>query len=157
MATKKKTLVGRILASIANALSFFWKKSDEVLLKAIEIASQAVINAKLIDATHIGDIVAFLIPGTKDDELLAKLRAAIPKIVEAADLAGTFVNVKDPNEKLKIIFTLINKGTVDQKKMFYFGLARLFIEVVADGELTQSEIVRITDYVYEDILKKQAA
>ncbi len=113
---------------------------------------------KAITDSHLGDVLTSIIPGTVDDKIYAKLKEFIPKAVSAIALADEFANIQDPNEKLRAILAKINVAPTEGKKVFYTGFARLFLECIADGDLSWVDSGRLADYYYEnEHLLKEAA
>jgi hypothetical protein len=153
-----KTAVGRILQSIGRTIAKLFGTLDETTKILVRVSKEVVNNMKLIDETHVGDILTALIPGNVDDKIYAKLKDLIPKALDAIALAEEFANIADPNEKMRAILLKINSSTSEGKKIFYTGLAALFLELTADGDLSWADSGKLTGYYYEnEHLLKQAA
>lgn len=153
-----KTAVGRLLQKIGNSISQFFGGLDIATKALIKVSKEVVNNMKLIDESHIGDVLTALIPGNADDKAYAKLKEFIPKALDAIALAEEFTNITDPNEKMRAILVKINSSNTTGKKFFYTGLAQLFLELIADGDFSWSDAGRLSGYYYEnEALLKEAA
>lgn len=153
-----KTAVGRLLQKIGNAIASFFTKLEPATKTLVKVAKEVVNNMKLIDESHIGDVLTALIPGNVDDKILAKLREAIPKAVDAIAIAEEFTNITDPNEKLRYVLSKVNSATTNGKKLFYTGLATLLLELIADGDFSWVDAGRVSGYYYanEHLLNEAA-
>lgn len=153
-----KTAVGRLLQKIGNTIAKIFGGLDIATKTLVKVAKEVVNNMKLIDESHIGDVLTALIPGNVDDKIYAKLKEAIPKAVDAIAIAEEFTNITDPNEKLRYILAKVNSATTDGKKLFYTGLAQLLLELIADGEFSWVDAGRVSGYYYQnEHLLKEAA
>lgn len=131
--------IGKIFRGINKELR------ENIIPIAIEITN----NLKLIDESHIGDVLASIIPGEADDKILADLRTALPKWITGLAVAANITQDDDINATLKRILAAINVAPEDAKKVFYHGLASLIIEKLADGKLDWSDATAIAEYYYQ--------
>jgi hypothetical protein len=150
------------LAQIWAFVSSIWKKaSDEVKLIA-PLAVNAVNVLKSINESFVGDIVetvlAAIIPGKVDDMIIhnarVKLQKILPKVIIQLNIANSISKIQDPNEQLKAILVAINMSSDETKNIYYHSLCVLILQSLADGKLTWSESVQISEYYYSNIYKK---
>jgi len=152
------TLVGRILRAIA---SIFNGLSGE-LKKLIPIAISVVQAVKTVMDGPVDDIILSIIkssiPGDADDKLIDKITATIkewlPKILLELRLGESIVGIQDPNEQLKAILNQLKLSSDETKNIVYHGLATLIIEKLADGKISWSDSIVISEYYYKNFVKK---
>lgn len=123
--------------------------SKELREDIIPTAIKMVDLAKSITDSHIGDVLAAIIPGDVDDRILEKLRKVIPDYVKALAIGVDITATDDINEILKKVLAAWNVSPDDAKKVFYHGLASLIIEKLADGKLDWSDATAIAEYYYQ--------
>lgn len=150
------------LAQIWDFISTIWKKTTNEIKLITPFAVNAVNALKSINDSFVGDVIetviASIIPGKADDILIAvvrqKLRVILPKVILNLNLANAISNIGDPNEQLKAIVTAINMSSDETKNIYYHSLCVLILEALADGKLTFSESVQISEYYYAHVYKK---
>lgn len=147
-----KKFFARFWAGIKKIFAGLDKQTKKLVPVAIEIVNKI----KEIDATHIGDILTAIIPGTVDDKIKVKLREWLPKVLVVLESANEAANIEDVNEKLKFILSQINVSPADKKKVFYRGLASLILEVIADGKVTWSESTALIVWYYDNYKEIEA-
>lgn len=155
---KLKIIFATIWAFVTN----LWKKADQLVEKVTPIAIKVVNELKKINESTTGDIidmiVSAVIPGTNDDKIIdlirLKLKEILPKVLLQLNLAQSIADIKDPNEQLKAILTAINMSPDQTKNAYYHTFCVMIIESLADGKLTWSESVHISEYYYSNIYKK---
>jgi hypothetical protein len=106
---------------------------------------------KLLD-TNIPDIITMLIPGSKDDMLVAYLRDIVPPILEKTIIALNIV--KSNNQKSKIIekgLEYLKGATKDQKALFYTTFAAELNIALSDGKISFGEAIILSQLVYREI------
>lgn len=120
-----------------------------------EHAYQAVTiveNLKMILNSSVTDLVTILIPGSKDDLLVAYLREIVPPILEKTIIALNIV--KQNNSKTKVIekgLEFLKVATKEQKSLFYITFAAELNIALSDGKITFGEAVILSQLVYRQI------
>lgn len=150
MTTKEKTKVGKLLAGFWSAIASLFKKADAELKVLLPKVIEAVNNTKFVTDSEIFDIIAFIVPGDKDDKLVAKLRELMPKIVVALGYAQEISNEPDANKKMQMILAKINVAPDDTRKAFYTSLAGLLIEKGSDGKFDWADAVSVGQLIYRN-------
>jgi hypothetical protein len=153
-----KNFLTRILLFISS----IWANASKEVRQIAPIAIGAVNALKTVNESFAGDIIAALIgkviPGNADDIaiqiLRQKLKQILPKVILQLNIANYISKISDPNEQLKAILVEINCSSDETKNMYYHGLSALILQSLADGKLSWSESVQISEYYYVNIHKK---
>ena len=150
------------LAQIWDFISGIWKKTTSEIKRITPIAVKAVEALKAINDSFAGDVIeaviASIIPGKTDDVFISmlrqKLRETLPRVILNLNFANAISNIGDTNEQLKAIVLAINLSPDEAKNTYYHSLCVLILESLADGKLSFSESVQISEYYYTHIYKK---
>lgn len=150
------------LAQIWGFISGIWKKASNEIRQITPIAVNAVNVIKTVNESFAGDIIATIIgriiPGTADDIAInlirERLRKILPKVILQLSLIDTIASTENLNEQLKNIILAINLSPDETKNIYYHSLCVLILESLADGKLSFSESVQISEYYYTNIHKK---
>jgi len=150
------------LAQILDFIAGLWKKTTNEVKKITPISVNAVNVLKSVNDSFIGDIVetviASIIPGKADDVFIKmlreRLRVILPKVILQLSIVDSIANTENINEQLKAIVLAINMSPNETKNIYYHSLCVLILEGLADGKLTFSESVQISEYYYTNIYKK---
>jgi len=150
------------IAQIWDFISGIWKKTTSEIKRITPIAVKAVNALKSINDSFAGDVIetviASIIPGKTDDVFIAmlrqKLREILPKVILNLNIVNSISNIGDANEQLKAIVSAINMSSNETKNIYYHSLCVLILEALADGKLSFSESVQISEYYYTNIYKK---
>jgi hypothetical protein len=147
--------LGKFLKRLWAGIASLFHKVDEEVKKLVPITIDIVQQIKLINDTHIGDVITAIIPGHVDDQIREKLTEWLPAtIINLGKLQG-IANIEDTNEKLKAILAAINVSDDDTKKVFYHGLASLILERLSDGKFDWSDATAVAEYYYQHELANQ--
>ena len=147
-----------IWKSIGHFFGNLFKKvqhvAEEVAPKAIELVN----NVKEFDTKNplVGDVLTKLIPGTWDDNLKNKARAALPKILKDLGIANECAQISDINLFLKCVLDKINTLAPEIKGLYWHNIAILITNALADGEATIPEITGIIQAVYQEMENQKA-
>jgi len=152
------TLVGRILRAIAS----LWKGLSKELKVLVPIAINIVQAVKTVMDGPVDDIILAIIkkaiPGDADDALIDKItnvvKTWLPKILLELQLVESINKIEDPNEQLKAVLAQLKLSSDETKDIVYHGLATLIIEKLADGEISWSDSICISEYYYKNFVKK---
>lgn len=148
--------------SLVSWISQFYYRVDKIADKVAPIAIRIVNAIKDINDSTQGDVVAQIItaviPGKKDDAIVKQLRkwlrTQLPIIAEAIGIVQNISSITDANEQLKAIAHEINFSNDLKKRTAYHTLATLLIEALADGRISWSEAVVLSEFYYSDIKNK---
>lgn len=120
---------------------------------AIPFAIDIVNNVKEWDSTHpeFADLLTALIPGTWDDELKLKARAALKVALEKMAVFNSCLTIENEDEKIACIITQIQSIVdLDVKALRWAELAAHITKALADdGKLDINEISALVKIVYE--------
>lgn len=141
-----------------------WEKTNELADKVCPVAIKVVDALKNINNSTEGDAIAAVItaviPGKKDDVIVAMVRNflkdILPKVAVELKIVDSIRGIKDPSEQLKAICNAINISSSDYKNSTYHALATMIINYLSDGKITWGEAVALAEYYYQnqDALKK---
>lgn len=152
----ERTRVGKILYDIAQ----FIKKLPKHVQKIAPIAIHIVEKLKDANAdprtTSILGLITHLIPGDKDDQLVAKLRQTIDdnvwRVLEELIWVKDVANIEDEWVRRQAILDKLKTMTNDSKKIVLHGIASLIIEKASDGKITWAEAIEIAEKYYQEMI-----
>lgn len=148
----------KLLQRIWAFIKLMFDKTEDETKKYVPIAIGIVQGIKKVVDSPVDDIVFNIlrsaIPGEADDIIINKVKSVIekwvPKLLKELIIIDSIANIEDPNEQLKIILAQFKLSSSETKNIVYHGLASLIIEKLADGKLTWSESVAISEYYYKN-------
>lgn len=149
------TIIGNFLRSLFAGL-------NKGVKKLVPIAIAIVQGVKTVMDSPVDDVIAEIIkkaiPGKADDVLIDKITVTvqewIPKILLELKLIESINNIEGTNEQLKAILNQLKLSSDETKNIVYHGLATLILEKLADGELSWSDSIMVSEYYYKNVLKK---
>lgn len=127
---------------------FFLEQFRDHAQQAVTIVE----NLKMVLNSPVADLITILIPGSKDDMLVAYLRNIVPPVLEKTIIALNIV--KSNNSKSKIIekgIEYLKGATKEQKALFYTTFAAELNIALSDGKITFGEAVILSQLVYRQI------
>lgn len=144
-----KSFLSKIWASIKN----LFDGMDLELKNAIHISIVIVENIKkFVDSPDI-DILTALIPGDVDDRIKNVLRTQLPVILTELKLADDCMGITDADEITKCTIKTLQGLTGDVQNAFLHSLSTLIAATLADGKLTWSDGVYLSEWYYQHVYK----
>lgn len=141
------------LVRVWQFIQRFFHSLEEQGKLAVHIAVEIVENIKKVSDTPIPDVLAAIIPGDLDEEIIKKLRQAIPDILDKLKLFDQCGQLTDSNELLQCVLKNINLSSDELKNTMYHGLSSLLVQTLSDGKLTFQEAVLLSEYYYKNFVK----
>lgn len=141
------------LTRVWQFIQRFFNSLEEKGKIAVHIAVEIVENIKKVSDTPLPDVLAAIIPGDLDDEIIKKLRSAIPDILDKLKLFDACGHLEDSNELLQCVLKNINLSNDELKNTMYHGLSTLLVQTLSDGKLTFQEAVLLSEYYYKNFIK----
>ena len=150
------------LAQLWVVISSLWKRASDEVKHFAPISINVVNILKGVNESFAGDLIetvlSSIIPGKADDVAIhlirEKLKTILPRVLSGLNISNAIAQIEDPNEQLKAIITAINLSPDEVKNAYYHSLSVLILNSLADGKLTWSESVQISEYYYTKIYKK---
>lgn len=150
-----------ILGKIFRIIGSLFKSLSSELKKLVPIAIGVVQAVKVVMENPTTDfilrIIKIAIPGDSDNKIIDfvtnKLKEELPKILVALSLSEAIANIEDPEEQVKAVLEKFKFSSDVQKDTFYHNLAFQVMEALADGKLTWSESITLSEYYYKGIVK----
>lgn len=126
------------------------------VLKMNSAAAVKVTQAfKTFVDSPVADLLTALIPGELDDELKYKLRLVLPQVYARIAIAHNIITAEsNPTTALQEIKAYIESLGVQARRDWWVLMSANVLEAISDGNLTYSELVRITQDAYDEIYKK---
>lgn len=122
--------------------------------KVIPFVIEVVNNVKDWDSQNpqFADLLTALIPGTWDDKLKEKMRAALKIALEQAAIFTTCLDMEDEDAKIACIITQLQSITnADTRALKWAEIAAYATKYIADDEkLDINEIAALVKMVYEN-------
>lgn len=139
------------LKSIGNFFAGLFKglKAKAKLAVAIGVELTNAIKKFDVDHPEAADLVTAIIPGTWDDALVAKLRAALPKIMIDLKLAEEVLGKDDVTvllEGIKAVQSIAGPA----RTTFLNSLSILIANVTADGEIDLDDLIYLQQWFYKN-------
>lgn len=123
--------------------------------KIIPSVIEVVNNVKEWDSANpeFADLLTTLIPGTWDDKLKDKMRAALRIALEQAAVFNACLDLEDEDAKIACIIKQFQSITnADTKALKWAEVAAYLTKYIADDDkLDINEIAALVKIVYEDI------
>jgi hypothetical protein len=139
-----------------ESIRYKTKKLVPVAIHVVEGLKEAMDNPA---SDVLLQIIKRAIPGTADDLLIDKItrviREQLPRVLLDLKMMESVANMEDQNEQLKAVIAQLKLSSDQTKLIIYHGIASLILECLADGELSWSDCIAITEYYYQ-MDKKQA-
>jgi len=161
MALKGK---GTIVGNFFRAIARLWRGLSKELKELIPIAINAIQALKIAMDSPVADVLEFIvtksIPGEADDIAVKKgreiLKEWIPKILLKLEIYDAIANEEDLNKQLNLVLAELKLSPDEKKNVLFHGLASLIIEKLADGELSWSDSIAISEYYYKNFVAVKA-
>jgi hypothetical protein len=150
-------LMKKIFNVIKNVLTKLWGNMLAFLVERGEVAVKVTnIIKEIVENPAINYIVA-LTPTSKDDVILAKAKALIPKVAFQVGLAMNMIKAVDASEnELEAAARVIDYVRLhineDGKGIFYREFAGKLAEYLSDGHLSTAEAVALAQLIFKRIL-----
>lgn len=137
--------------NLFQQIAKFFKGLLPELKQAVHKGVQIVEAIKDFDTTNpeVADILTAIIPGTWDDALKDKLRAALPKIVVELRLVDAAAGLTDPQEIMAAAVAFIQQLDGDYQSAALHDLSIITAQVAADGKLDWHDAVYLLQWYYE--------
>jgi len=141
------------LSKIWDSIKSLFNGMDVELKSAIRISVVIVENIKkFVDSTD-ADIITALIPGDIDDRIKDLLRAKLPLILVELKLADDCFNLTDPEKLTACAVKTLQGLNGNTQNAFLHSLSALIAGVIADGKLTWSDGVYLSEWYYHHLYK----
>lgn len=141
------------LHNLWQSIKHLFDKVEEEVKQEVVVAITVVQQVKAIIDSPVADVVTALIPGEVDDEIKAKLREWLPKILLELNLVQSIAHIENINDQLNAILAQLKLASDDAKNAFYHSLASLILQKISDGKLSWSDAVAIAEYYYQNHVK----
>jgi hypothetical protein len=96
------------------------------------------------------DVLTALIPGDADDQIKDWLRAKLPIILTELKLADSCANLTDPSQITACAVKVLQGLDGDIKNAFLHNLSILLAQIAADGQLSWSDGVYLSEWYYRN-------
>lgn len=144
-----KSFLAKIWTSIKN----LFDDMDEELKSAVHISILVVENIKKFVDSPGTDILTAIIPGDIDDRLKNLLRAKLPLILTELKLADNCLSLTDPKQLTECAIGTLQGLSGNVQNAFLHSLSALIAGVIADGKLTWSDGVYLSEWYYQQLYK----
>lgn len=139
------------LNKIGHFFSNLFKSLTKVAKKAVEVGVDVTNAIKQFDTEHpeAANLLTALIPGTLDDKIRDRVRAALPDIMVRLRLADATLDGK-ADEVLIAGIKAIQSLTGSERNTFLNSLSVLIAEVAADGEVDLDDLLYLQQWFYKN-------
>lgn len=152
-----KKLIQKIFAFIKKLYNKLVDETKELVPVAIKVV-EGVKNVMDSPADDIAlAIITTIIPSLPKDKISyykLKLEDYLPKLILELNLVNTIANETDVNKQLQMILEQLKLSSDEVKAEKYHTLASKILVVLSDGRITWSEAVILTEWYYQNFVKK---
>lgn len=139
---------------IFAGLKYEAKKNIPVAIDVVE-AIKKVLDSQVDDIvlSILGSLVPNL-PVSQINIIKSKLEKELPKIILELNLVNLALNGQDINTQLQTILDQLKLSSDDIKAEKYHVMASKILVVLSDGKVTWGEAVMLTEWYYQNYIKK---
>lgn len=137
------------LAKIWNGIKNLFAGIPAEIKTAIHIGVIVTENIKTVVDSPAADIFTALIPGDVDDRVKNLLRSKLPLILSELKLADNCQNITDPAQLISCALNTLQGLDKSIKNSFLHTISILLAGVIADGKLTWSDGVYLSEWYYQ--------
>jgi hypothetical protein len=120
---------------------------------ALQIGITVTENIKNFVDSPVADIVTSIIPGNIDDAIKDKLRSSLPILLTELKLVESSLNLTQPGLIIKTAASVIQAMDKNIKPGILHQLSILIAQIAADGKLSWSDGVLLSQWYYEHKFK----
>ena len=149
--------------SLKTFLKKIWDKIKNVfnslpneLKTAIQIGVIRTENIKTFVDSPTGDIITTLIPGNIDNVIRDKLRQSLPIFLMELKLVESSSNLTQPEAIIKAALEVMKTVDENIQPGILHHLSVLIAQIAADGKLSWSDGVYLSQWYYEQKFKQSA-
>jgi hypothetical protein len=121
---------------------------------AIQIGVIITENIKTFVDSPTGDIITTLIPGNIDNVIRDKLRQSLPIFLMELKLVESSLNLTQPEAIVKAALEVMKTIDENIKPGILHHLSVLIAQIAADGKLSWSDGVYLSQWYYEQKFKQ---
>jgi hypothetical protein len=138
-----------VLTKIWNQIQNLFTGVPKEIKTAIHIGVLVTEHIKSFIDSPIADILTAIIPGDLDDKIKLLLRAKLPEILSELKLVENCTDLTNPDEITKCALQTLKGINENVKSAFLHNLSVLIAQVAADGKLTWSDGVYLSEWYYQ--------
>ena len=140
-----------------------WEEADELTKKFVPVAVNVDQFVKNFNESATADLleklITSVIKGNKDDIAIAfvrgKLRTELPKILVALNVVKTVNEIKGIDKQILALVDYLKFSKDDAEyDAKCRTLAGMLVEAFKDGKITLGEAVKISEYYYNNYVRK---
>ncbi len=141
------------LKKIWNQIEVLFGGLPSEIKAALQIGITITENIKNFVDSPIVDILTSIIPGNIDDVIKDKLRASLPVLLTELKLVESSLSLTQPDLIVKAAIAVIQTMDKNIKPGILHQLSILMAQVAADGKLSWSDGVLLSQWYYEHKFK----
>lgn len=136
---------------IGHFFANLWNSLQPTLKQAVDIAVNVTNSIKEFDTAHPDavNIIANIIPGTYDDAIVARVRAALPDIMLKLRLIKETEGLTDPNEIILAGVKVLQSFEGMVKNTAYNSLVQFITDAAADGKIDWNDLAYLPKWKYD--------
>lgn len=152
----------KLIRRIWNGIRKAYRGITGITSEMIPIAINVVEGIKKVMDSQVDDVVLAILsvvfPGVANNPLVGKVKKFVeeklPSILLNLKIINSIAGIDNPNEQLKAILAQFKLSSDEQKNVAYHEIAYLSMEALADGKITRSEAIVLSEFYYKKILNK---
>lgn len=146
--------------SLKTFLKSIWNKIENIFVAlptdikvALHIGILITENIKTFVDSSAADLLTMLIPGDLDDIMKDKLKISLPILLCELKLVENTLNITQPDAIAKAAIETIKAMDENIKRGILHQLSILIAQLAADGKLSWSDGVYLSQWYYEQKFK----
>lgn len=144
----------RLWTGIGRFFNDVFGRARKVAEQVIPVGIEVVENLKTVMDSPVPALLTMLIPGQVDDVIAAKIKELLPGILLNLRIADECAKKQSNDEVIQCAIAHLRNYHPTARNAYFLNIASMLSAALADGKLTWSEIVMITQYTYENQYNK---
>jgi hypothetical protein len=143
----------QFLVKLWEKIKNLFSKIPDEFKNAVHLGVEITENLKGFIDSPVADVLTAIIPGNADDIIKAKLRQALPVFLQSLKLADSTLNLQDPNLIIQTALQSLRELDPVLRPGVYHNLSVLLTQRAADGKLSWSDGVYLSQWYYDNKFK----
>jgi hypothetical protein len=139
---------------IGNFFRRFFGGAKKAAEKFIPIGIEVVEEIKKVIDSPVTPLLTMLIPGTLDDVIAAKVKAHLPQVLATLKISNECAKKTTPDEVVQCAIAYLRTLRPNERHDFCLKIAAKVSAALSDGKLTWTEILDITEDIYQQQYNK---
>lgn len=137
-----------IFRRVGKWLKSLFTKTKAIAETYIPIGIEVVEEIKKVVDSPITPLLTMLIPGHLDDAIAAKVKQLLPQVLTTLRISNDCAKKTTPDEVAQCVIAYLRTLRPNERHDFWLKIAAKVSAALSDGKLTWTEILDITQDIY---------